>query len=150
VRVDYVVVLIPAVLDGFAHLVLVGPTGAEDLANLGQQLFRNLVRAPLVEVVHQHGDQAGVALGQVVQHALQVGGDEDVHRGGDGLEERALTVVGTGGQEVEQNVVLVGSHHEVLDRQAEQLGVVAGEDIAEVAGRDHELDLIANVDHLIG
>ena len=89
-------------------------------------------------------------VGQVVQHALQVGGDEDVHRGGDGLEERALAVVGAGGQEVEQHVVLVGRHHEVLDRQAEQLGIVAGEDIAEVAGRHHELDLVADVDHLVG
>ena len=52
----------------------------------------------------------------------------------------ALAVVGAGGQEVEQHVVLVGSHHEVLDRQTEQLGIVAGEDIAEVAGRDHKLD----------
>ena len=38
----------------------------------------------------------------------------------------------------------------MLDRQTEQLGIVAGEDIAEVAGRDHKLDLIADVDHLVG
>ena len=37
----------------------------------------------------------------------------------------------------------------MLDRQTEHLRVVAGEDVAEVAGRNDELDLVAHVDDLV-
>ena len=65
-------VLVPAVRDHLAHLVLIGPTGAEDGTNLLHHRLGNLVGAPLAQIVHQHGDQARVLVGHVIQHALQV------------------------------------------------------------------------------
>ena len=37
----------------------------------------------------------------------------------------------------------------MLDRQTQQLRIISGENITEITGRHHELDLIANVDDLL-
>ena len=149
VRVDHIMVVAPAFGDHLAHLVLVGPAGGEQSADLREQLRRHLIGAVLRQVVHQVGDQAWILLRHVIQHAFEVRGDEDVHRRRDRLVERAVAVVGAGRQEVEQHVVLVGGHDELAYRQAKHLRVVAGEHIAEIAGRHHEVDLVAHIDHLL-
>ena len=145
-RVDHVAVRVPAALDGSADLVLAGPTAAKDALNLCQQVSGNLVATSLCQLLHKAGNEFAVAIGQEVQHALQVRADEDVHRRRDGREERAVTVVNAGGQEVGKHVVLVARHDELGDGQTHALGVVAGQDIAKVAGRYAELHGVAGLD----
>ena len=145
-RVNHVAVRIPAALDGSADLVLAGPTAAKDALDLGQQLGGNFVATSLCQLLHKAGNKLAVAIGQEVQHALQVGADEDVHRRRDGRVERTVAVVDTGGQEVSQHVVLVARDDELGDGQAHALGIVAGQDIAEVAGRYAELHGVAGLD----
>ena len=145
VRVDEVAVRLPARLDGRRHLILVRPTAAKDLLDLGEELGRDLIRA-LGELVHELGDEFAIAIAQVVQHALEVGRDEDVHaRRGSG-EERSVAVIGTGGEEVVEHVVLVAGNHELGHGQPQALGIVAGEDVAKVAGGHAELHGVAGLD----
>ena len=146
VRVDHVAVGIPAALDGGANLVLAGPAAAKYALDLGQQLGGNLVATGLCQLLHKAGNELAVAVGQEVEHALEVGADEDVHRRRNGREERAVAVVDAGGQEVSQHVVLVARDDELGNGQTHALGVVAGQDIAKVAGRHAELHGIAGLD----
>ena len=145
-RIDHVIVSAPAALDGGANLVLAGPAAAKHALNLGQQLGGHLVATGLGELLHKAGYKFTVAIGQEVQHALQVGANKDVHRRRDGREERTVAVVDAGGQEVGEHVVLVARHDELGDGKAHALGVVAGQDIAKVAGRDAELHGVAGLD----
>ena len=145
-RVDHVAICIPAALDGGADLVLAGPAAAKHALDLGQQLGGHLVATRLRQLLHKAGNELAVAIGQEVQHALQVGADEDVHRRRDGREERTVAVVDAGGQEVSQNVVLVARDDELGDGQTHALGIVAGQDIAKVAGRYAELHGVACLD----
>ena len=145
-RVDHVAVGVPATLDGSADLVLAGPAAAKDALNLGQQLGGHLVATSLCQLLHKAGNELAVAIGQEVEHALQVRADEDVHRRRDGREERAVAVVDAGGQEVSQHVVLVARDDELGDGQTHALGIVTGQDIAKVAGRHAELHGIAGLD----
>ena len=145
-RVDHVAVRIPATLDGSADLVLAGPTAAKDALNLCQQVGGNLVATSLCQLLHKAGNEFAVAIGQEVEHALEVGANKDVHRRRDGREERAVTVVNAGGQEVGKHVVLVARHDELGDGQTHALGVVAGQDIAKVAGGHTELNGVAGLD----
>ena len=146
VRVDHVAVRVPAALDGGADLVLAGPTAAKDALNLCQQLGGHLVAAGLGKLLHKVGNEFAVAIGQEVEHALEVGADEDVHRRRDGREERSVTVVNAGGQEVGKHIVLVARHDELGDGQTHALGIVAGQDVAKVAGRYAELHGVAGLD----
>ena len=98
------------------------------------------------ELLHERGHKLAVAVAQVVEHALEVAGDEDVHARRDGGEERALAVVDAGGEEVVEHVVLIARHDELGNGQAQELGVVAGEHVAEVARGHAELDLVARLD----
>ena len=145
-RVDHVAVRVPAALDGSADLVLAGPTTAKDALNLCQQVGGNLVATSLCQLLHKAGNELTVAIGQEVQHALQVRADEDVHRRRDGREERTVAVVDAGGQEVSEHVVLVARDDELGDGQTHALGIVAGQDIAKVAGRYAELHGVAGLD----
>ena len=145
-RVDHVAVRVPAALDGSADLVLACPTAAKDALNLCQQVGGNLVATGLCQLLHKAGNELTVAIGQEVEHALQVGADEDVHRRRDGREERTVAVVDAGGQEVSQHVVLVACDDELGDGQTHALGIVAGQDIAKVAGRYAELHGVAGLD----
>ena len=145
-RVNHVAVCVPAALDGSANLGLAGPAAAKDALNLCQQVGGNFVATSLCQLLHKAGNELAVAVGQEVEHALEVGADEDVHRRRDGREERAVTVVYAGGQEVSQHVVLVARDDELGDGQTHTLGIVAGQDIAKVAGRYAELHGVASLD----
>ena len=72
VRIDYVTVRIPAALDGSADLVLAGPAAAKDALNLCQQVGGNIVATSLCQLLHKAGNELAVAIGQEVQHTLQV------------------------------------------------------------------------------
>ena len=98
---------------------------------------------------HQLAEQTGTALGKKVQQPDQKGGHEKVLRGADGLEEPGHAVEGTGGKNEKQHVVDERIHHQLIDKQNEQLCIVASEDIAEVAGRDQKPDLIAEIHNLV-
>ena len=97
-----------------------------------------------MQLLHKAGNELAVAVGQEVEHALQVGANKDVHRRRDGREERTVAVVDAGGQEVSQHVVLVARDDELGDGQTHALGIVAGQDIAKVAGRYAELHGVAS------
>ena len=62
------------------------------------------------------------------------------------VKKRPLAVVGSGGEEVEQDVVLVARHDEAADGQAHAARIVAGEDVAEIARGHAELDGVARLD----
>ena len=62
--------------------------------------------------------------------------------------EVAPAVVDAGGEEVREDVVGIGGNDEAAHRQAHALGVVAGEDVTEVAGGDAEGDLVPRTDGL--
>ena len=57
--------------------------------------------------------------------------------------EGTSAVIGAGGDEVRQDVVGVGGDDELAHGQAHELGVVAGEHVAEVAGGHAEVDRVA-------
>ena len=82
----------------------------------------------------------------MVEQALEVARDQDVHRRRDRLEEVALAVVDARAQEVRQDVVGVRSADELVHRQAHALRVEAREDVAEVARRHGEVDGLARLD----
>ena len=82
----------------------------------------------------------------MVQQALQIGGQQNVHAGRGGLEELPLCGVSTGGEEIGQHVVLVGSADQLAHRQTHLLCVITGEDIAEVAGGHAEVHLVTEGD----
>ena len=82
----------------------------------------------------------------MVEQALKVRGHEDVHAGRSSLIELPLRSVSAGGEEVGQDVVLVGGADQLADRQAHLLCIVAGQNIAEVAGGNAEIDLVAKAD----
>ena len=49
-------------------------------------------------------------------------------------------------EELRQHIIGVGGTDQTLDRQSHLFGIITGEDIAEVSGRDAETDLFAHTD----
>ena len=75
----------------------------------------------------------------MVQKTLQVAGDQDIHGRRSRLVEGAAGIIGTGLDEVGQDVILVGSANQLAHRQAHLLGIITGQDIAKVSGRHAEV-----------
>ena len=88
---------------------------------------------------HQRAHGAGVAIVGLEQQPLEIRGDLDVHR----RRLRRLDaerLVDAARQRAGENVVLVGGDRQAIDRQPHALGVIAGQDVAEIAGGDGEGD----------
>mmetsp|Transcript_7917 Transcript_7917/g.19278 ORF Transcript_7917/g.19278 Transcript_7917/m.19278 type:complete len:369 (-) Transcript_7917:584-1690(-) len=103
----------------------------------GEQLRADFQLSGAVELVH-HALEGGAVLPKEVEEIpLKVGGDANVHRRGEGLDDGVLVVL-PGGEEAIEDVVGVGGDDEVADREAHPLGVVAGEDVTKVARGDGE------------
>ena len=64
--------------------------------------------------------------------------------------ERAVLIIGTRADEVREHVVRVRRTDELAHRQAHFLGIPPGENVAEVAGRHNEVQLVAHGDHAAG
>ena len=91
---------------------------------------------------HRSRTIAGIAADDVEDVALEVRRLRDVHRRARRrvrLGERARTIA-SGAEELVEHVVLVGREDQPADRQPHLLRDVAGEDVAEVAGRHGEID----------
>ena len=82
----------------------------------------------------------------MIQQTLQVGGHQNVHAGRGGLEELPLCRISTGGEEVGQDVVLIGGADQLTHGQTHALGIVACQNVAEVARRHTEVHGIAEGD----
>ena len=98
------------------------------------------------ELLHPCAHQGAVAAGTLVEQALQVGADQNIHAGGHGLEERAVGVVRALAEEIGQHVVTVAGADQAADGQAHAHGIIPGQDIAKVAGRHHEVDALPHAD----
>ncbi len=94
-----------------------------------------------LEAFHHRPHPRRVAADGVVQEPLEIGGNLDVHRGGETRGHRRHPVF-AGGEKAVQDVVLVGGDSERRDRHSHLLEQPAGQDVAEIAGRDHELDVL--------
>ena len=76
----------------------------------------------------------------IEQQPLEIRRNLDIHRGRRG-RRHAAHLVGAGLERAHQNVVDVGRDHQPLDRQAHARRHIAGEHVAEIAGRHREGDL---------
>ena len=82
----------------------------------------------------------------MVKQTLQIRRDQNIHAGRSGLEELPLGRIRAGGEEIRQDVVLVGRADQLAHRQTHLLGIIARKDVAEVAGGDAEVHLVAKGD----
>ena len=59
--------------------------------------------------------------------------------------ERTVPVIDAGADKVRQDVIGIGSAEQLVDGHTHALGVVTGQNVAEVAGGDAEIDLVAHL-----
>ena len=146
-RVAQVVFVLPKLLDGLRGRAVVTAARVEILLDLREHIRRHLIAAALCELVHQIRDQLVVVIRREEQQALEVGRDQDIHRGRSRGVEITVFVVGAAlFEKVGQHVVAVGGADELVHRQAHLTRDVRGQDVAEVAGRDADVDLVPHFD----
>ena len=80
------------------------------------------------------------------EKALQIAGDQNVHRGGHGQVEGAVSVVFARAKEIGKHVVGIGRTNKLIDGESHAFCDVCGKDIAEVTRGYAEVDLLAHLD----
>ena len=143
-RIAQVVLVLPQLVDGISRMAVVAAACVELSLDLGKYILCYLVAALGIQLAHQLCDQLVVEVGSEEQQTLEVGRNQDVHRRRRGGEEIAVAVVLAALlEEVGQHVVAVGRADELVDRQTHLLGDVRRKDVAEVARRYADVDLVA-------
>ena len=142
VGIAEIAILLIAGTDLPCHLFLAAPAAAKAFLNGGQRLGPDGIAAGFRQALHQ-ARHLGIAAGDVIEQALQIGGHQNIHAGRSGLEEFPLGSISTGGQEIGQDVVLIGSADQSAHRQAHLLCIVARQNIAKIARRHTEVHLVA-------
>ena len=136
-------------MDGLRGRLVVAETAPE----LGLELFLNIGRNGIAAGLREGGkpppDKAVVLPRQVEQETLEVGGNQDIHRRGGSGVKVPVAVVDAGADKIGQDVVAVGGADQPADRDSHPLGIVGGEDVAEVAGGDADVDGVAEGDLLL-
>ena len=85
-------------------------------------------------------------MGEQEQQPLQIAGHQDVHGRRDRLKKGSISIIDAGGKEVGQDVVGVGSAHQLAYGKTQALGKVPGQDVPKVARGNHEIHGIAQSD----
>ena len=100
-----------------------------------------------MQIGHPLRDLGLVAARELVELALEIARDEDVHGGARREDELAVDdVVDARLDEVRQDAVGIARADDLVDGRANLFGVPAREDVAKVAGRDGDVDGIARLD----
>ena len=146
VRVRQIACLFETAPDGRGGLLLAAAISREVLLNAPQLARCNLVIARALQAQHVVPHVLGVTAGRIVQQALKVRRDQNVHRGRACFIELPAPVVEARLQKVRQHPVGVGCTDQSAHRQAQLLGVPACQDIAEVARRYDVIDLLPEPD----
>ena len=144
-RIAQIAVLFINTADDFGGSGIVAAGGPELRLNLFQQLGGDGVNALGGQLLHKPGYQLRVPAEQV-QQPLQVGGHQNVHGGGGGLEQGTAAVIGAGADEIREHIVGIGGADEGAHRQTQPLCQVSRQNVAKVAGRNGEVHLIAQTD----
>mmetsp|Transcript_6754 Transcript_6754/g.28334 ORF Transcript_6754/g.28334 Transcript_6754/m.28334 type:complete len:477 (-) Transcript_6754:1036-2466(-) len=141
VRVDDDAMLGMAAADGRDAVGMGAAAGGESKAADGGLLLGAEHEAAGAEVLLH---ARTIPAQQIEDEALEVAGLGDVHRGAGGLVRvgGAARAIGAGAEELVEHVVLVGGHHQLGNRQAHLPRHMAGADVAEVAARHREADLL--------
>ena len=141
-----------AALEGLADVVVDlgvgGIVGGEDRLQLGQLVFAQLVAVLGVQLFHQFAGALGAE--QVVEHALDIGRLEDVHRRRGGGDHAAVVqIVAAVVHPIGQHIVAVRGDQDFFHRQAHLHGVVTAEGVAEVAAGHVQVDLVAELNRAL-
>jgi hypothetical protein len=116
-----------------------------------------------------HAGAGGVLVREEPEETLEVGGDEDVHRGTQSLADtigvrlraidgeslsrgggvRRVLLVGSSAPEAVEDVILVRGADELVNGETHALGEVASEDVAKVSGGDDETRLCGGGEALL-
>ena len=145
-RVDQIAMVAPCAADLLARLDVVAETAGKRLADLGKERIGNGIPSLLTQLLHIARDLR-VAAAEGIEQPLEVARHENVHRRGGRGVKRTVFVIRAGMDEIREHVVGVGRADELAHRQTHLLCVPAGEDVAEVAGRHDEVELVAHCDH---
>ena len=145
VRVHRVLILFEEFVDGLHRLVLAAEIRPQQLLHLFQLVVVQVVHPFLRQLVHAQAHADGVAVGKLEQKALEVAGNEDVHRRTHRPVKFTALVVCARADEIGEDVVFIGRADEFSDGQPHALGVIRREDVAEIARGNGEVDLFAHL-----
>ena len=109
-------------------------------------LIADRIAAALLELLHPDLDQLAVTVSRLKQQALQVGGDQNVHGRTHGLVEHAVHGINAGGKELGQHIVPVACTDQLIDRETHVPGIIAGQNVPEVAGGHNKIDALTGGD----
>ena len=138
VRIDDVAVLLVALPDFLRSLFLVSIAACK-IAESFAHLVGDLIFSLLGKLLHKAGIRLGTVACDVVDQALQIGGNQDIHRRRGGQNELAVAVILAGPEEIIQNLVGVGGADQPVNRNAELLRIVGGKDVAEISGGNDKI-----------
>ena len=106
-----------------------------------KHLFRNLVTAFLLKPVHKLCVLFVVASGNLIDQTLQIAGYQDIHgRRCSQHKFPALLIIRTCLEEIEKNLILIGSTNQFLNRDSHLLRIICGQNIPEITGWNHHMN----------
>ena len=141
--VPQVILIGISLVNGIRHSGLITVTSGKLILDLCHHFRLYRVFAVLRQLGHPaaHGSVALAA--HMVQQPLQVGTNENIHRGRGGGVKVPVPVISAGFQEISQYIVGIGRANHGLDGQAHVLGIIPGQNVAEVAGGHHHIHRLA-------
>ena len=111
-----------------------------------KHLIGHLITTRFRKVVHKASNKPSSAIARVVQKALKVRRNQDIHRRRNGFEELAIAVVHALGKEIGQHVIAVARDNKFANGKAHALRKISSKHIAEVSGGNAEFNGIAACD----
>ena len=111
-----------------------------------QNIVINLVNALGIQALHIVSHQRSIFIGHIIQQALQIAGNKNIHGRRNRFIEFAALIIGAGIDKISQNLVAIRCAQQTLHGQAHQLSIIASQNIAKIAGGHNKVHLVAKAD----
>ncbi len=148
-RVAQIAVVFKCLFNRIFRALIVAAAGAENGVYCAHYIFGHGVLALLLEVAHHLAHELIGIAARNEEQTLEVARNENIHRRRRSRIEAAVDVINAGVKEIGEHTVFVRRADKAVNRQTHLARIVGGEDIAEVSGRDDEVNLIARLDSAV-
>ena len=144
-RIQQIIVRFKEIVYRGRRIIFGSRIAFEQAEFVGNAVEIYLIHSETRQFFHLFFYEAGISAAHFEQQPFQIGADQDIHRRRHRLAEGAVGIVFAVREKFRQHVVGVAGDYQLPYRQAHFIRIISGENVSEIAGRHHEIYLVAHI-----
>ena len=141
--INHIITCLIYFADSFLRLFF-GAIISIEILQLGFHLRCNSIFTALGKIFHEFCTLLRISACNAIDQALQIAGNQNIHRWRTGKDKVSLSIVCTCGEKIKQNLVLVRSTNQLVHRKSHLFCIKCCQNVSKISCRNYYIDLLSS------